>query len=267
MRYKSGEMVLLGQAGYPLGAIEKQVERLCVSLAFDNRDQPRIALRFLVTEALCGRVPQPAEIAAKLGRNDFLGGKDPFVRNAVNRLREKMETHYAKHAKPDEIHLSIPPEMYVVFAPRAESPMPYDAPPRVDIFEPAEMAEVYREVDVRGVIEELDPDLRVWLIVFASDQHFYPQYRVSRRTPLWGGKVFCGRMQWGETDGVVFSIQLVAAGIDGDLKFHSSINARDDGFGTQLPTDMKIIFTRKVVRRDIRPGGPTTDRLPPKTAR
>ncbi len=152
-----------------------------------------------------------------------------------------------------------------MLAPRSTATASGIALPSIaSILEPQEYDEVYRQTQMRGRIDSLDLDLRPWLVVLAADGYYYPQCRVSRRSPSWEHEVGIGRMPWGETDGVVFTILLVAVDTDGDFDFQSHMKRNDPLYSKSLPSDIKILDTRTVVRRDIRPGGPATDRLPPK---
>lgn len=226
-------------------------------LFFDG-EQARTLLPYLVSEALAGRVPSRAEIFRVLGRQGEYDPADPFVRTALTRLRDRMKKHYLKRDNSG-IRFEIPEGNSIVFAPRRNASAPDKAePPVAAILEPAEYEEVYGTVPVRGRIDELDLDLRPWLVVLALDGFYYPQSRVSRRSPSWESEVRCGRMEWGKTDGSEFVILLVAAAEDGDFKFQGDKEGRDLGFGTRLPTDVIVLDTRRVIRRDIRPGGPTT---------
>ena len=257
IRKDAEELVLLGQAGWPRAAILEQVERFRNSSAFDDGEQARALLGYLVDEALAGRVPSAPAVARVIGKLDYRS-TDPHVRKAMARLRERLEKYNARKRK-GEIPLEIPEGNYIVFAPRKTAASSnIVGPPIAAIIEPAEQEEVYGTVPVRGRIDELDPDLRPWLVVLASDGFYYPQSRVSRRSPSWESEVRCGRMEWGKTDGSEFVILLVAAAEDGDFKFQGDKEGRDLGFGTRLPTDVIVLDTRRVIRRDIRPGSPTT---------
>jgi len=255
------EWVLLGQAGYPAAAVLVQVERICNSAAFDGKERLRMLLAYLVEEALKGRVPKPEAIAQEFGSTS-----ESFARTNTGRVREKLELYYPhQHAKRGEIHLVILPQSYIVVAPRhIAAPSGVDIPASAYILEPADNSEVYARVPVRGRIDALDPDLRVWLVVLASDGFYYLQTRVSRRSPSFECHTRVGRIVWGSLDGVEFVIMLVAADIDADFEFQGNMKRCDDGFGTRLPADTQVLASVKVVRRDIRPGGPTTDRIPPK---
>jgi hypothetical protein len=149
-------------------------------------------------------------------------------------------------------------------APRTELPQSslVNIPVVASVLEPDERAEVYRRVLVRGRIDSLDPDARPWLIVLAPDNFYYPQCRVSRRSPFWEAPVTIGRVQWGETDGMEFEIVLAAANVDGDFAIEAYMRNHGDGYGTRLP-DTELIATRRVIRRDIRPESPTPDHVPP----
>jgi hypothetical protein len=259
-------LVLLGQAGWPEAAVNAHLKQICESEFFDDRDRPRELLKYLVNEAILGHLLYPENIARALGKPNF-GKGDAFVRAAMNRLRNRMEEYYAALPKKGGLRLVVPHGTYLVLATRNDSPsLAGNIPAMASILEPAEREEVYSRVAVRGRIDSLDPDARPWLIVLASDGFFYPQCRVSRRSPSWEYEVRIGRMQWGETDGVEFGIVLAAAGVDGDFDIEAYMKRNGDGYGTRLPADTAVIIKRSVIRRDIRPGGPTTDRLPPQAA-
>jgi hypothetical protein len=248
------QLVFLGQAGYPRDAVELQVTRLRKSPAFENRDQARKILHDLVEEALQGRLPDPRDVARRLGKTD-IATDDSYLRVGTNRLREKLEEHYAKYAEHDEIRLVIPEKQYAVLAPKnLTEAARYTGSCSAVILQPAEMAYVYQKELVSGRIDALDPDLRAWLVVFASDGFYYPQCRVSRRCPSWTCEVRLGRMHWGKTDGTAFDILLVAADADGDHEIYAYKKRCGDGFGTHLPTDVQVIATRRVVRMDRRSG-------------
>lgn len=258
---------MLGQAGWPEAVIKAHVQEMCSSPAFDDADQSRSILDYLVAEAFRGRLLYAEDIAnGPMNRLDF-GKGDPSVRVAMGRLRRRMENYYAALPKNRGIRLLIPNETYLVLAPRNGSPrLSADIPAIASILEPVERAEVYQRVIVRGRIDSLDPDSRPWLIVLASDAFYYPQCRVSRRSPSWEYEIRIGRMQWGETDGVEFGIVLAAAGVDGDFDLEAYMKRNGDGYGSRLPADTEVIASRSVIRRDIRPGGRETDRLPPQGA-
>jgi hypothetical protein len=245
------EIVLLGQAGWSKEAIDLQVARICSSRAFDNQELSRKLLRYLVAEALLGRVPHPPDIEANIKDKEKVSRG--YVRAAAFRLRRCLK-QYNREAKPTEIRLEVPDEEYFVLTPRnTEVLVDPDVTPSVRILEPPEKADVFKSVMVRGRIDALHPDLRAWLVVLASDGFYYPQCRVSRLSPSWSYEVRIGRMEWGKTDGVEFAILLVAADVDGDFEFHGALKARVDGFGTRLPADVRVLDSRRVIRRDIRP--------------
>lgn len=261
------KLVFLGQAGWPEEVIKSHVKEMCNSAAFDDGDQARILLPYLVGEALAGHFLDGEDIALELGKRDF-GKGDPFVRTAMQRLRRRMQNYYAAIPRQG-VRLVIPSETYLVMAPRfvaARTELPQSSvvniPVIASIVEPDERAEVYRRVMVRGRIDSLDPDLRPWLIVLAPDNFYYPQCRVSRRSPFWEAPVTIGRVQWGETDGMEFHIVLAAANVDGDYAMETFLKSHSDAYGTRLP-DADIIAMRRILRRDIRPESPTPDFLPP----
>ena len=247
------ELVLLGQAGYAKEEIQWQVEHLCASPPFEKQDLARQMLVYLVEEALAGRVPNAANVATKLGKRDF-GSGDSYVRAPKLRLLDGLEEHYARHARPDEIRLVIRKGSYIVFAPRKTVSAPgYAGRPSVSILQPSEREEVYRCVPVRGRIDMLDPDLRLWLVVLVTGSYF-PQCRVSRRSPSWEYEVRVGVVTWGAIDGQEFTIQLIAVDIEGDCILWNHLKTNGHAIPISfLPTDMHLLDTRRVVRRDIRP--------------
>jgi hypothetical protein len=256
-------LVFLGQAGWPEAVVRAHVKEMCESAAFHKRVQARHLVDYLVREALSGHLLYPEDVALTLGKRD-LDKRDPIVRTAMRRLRAGMKEFYATVSKKGGMRLVIPEETYLVLAPRNGSPQTsVNIATIAAILEPAEREEVYSRVVVRGRIDSLDPDARPWLVVLASDAYYYPQCRVTRRSASWEYEVRIGRMQWGETDGVEFKIMLVAAGRDGDFDIEAYVKRNGEGYGTRLPTDTEVVVTRTVIRRDMRPEGPTTDRLPP----
>lgn len=254
---------MLGQAGWPKAVVDAHIEKMCTSTAFYKGDQARNLLEYLVKQAFKGRLIYPEDVAAEaLGKLRF-DARAAIVRAAMLRLRGKMHDYYETFPRKHGLRLVIPEETYLVLAPPNDSPqLSVNIPAIASILEPVERAEVYQRVTVRGCIDSLDPDARPWLIVLAPDSFYYPQCRVSRRSPSWECEVRIGRVQWGETDGVEFDIMLAAANVDGDFDLEAYMKRKGDGYGKRLP-DTEVIATRRVIRRDIRPGGPTTDRLPP----
>jgi hypothetical protein len=256
------QLVLLGQAGIPEPDIRRHVEKLCHSPAFDDRDRARELLRYLVDEALAGRVPRPADIARKLGKINFNPGES-YVRSITGDLRNYLKEHYDAPAnaptKPDEIRLIIPKQQYFILAPRATGKTTARTPARSDshtvagILEPDDRAEVYQRVTVRGRIDALNLDLRPWLVVRTPCGDLYPQCFVSRNTPEWEHEVHIGLVQWGADEGAEYEINLVAANADGDAAFYQYLKSGRDGFGPLLPTDSIVLDSKRVTRRDIRP--------------
>lgn len=232
--------------------IEYQLMRLCEADSFFAQERPREILNYLVAEALAGRVPEAADVAAMLGRPNLEAG-DSYVRTSKNRLANRLEEYYSKRANPGEIRFAI--REYIVFANRKRTgpPVTYDGPPSVSILEPAENGDVDMRPTVRGTIDVLNPDLRVWLIVLAPDGFYYPQGRVSRRSRVFQTTVRIGTVEWGASDGTKFEILLVSADVDGDYRLHAYMERRGDGFGRELPLDVQVLAVRKVVRRDIQP--------------
>lgn len=251
-------LVLLGQAGIPEPDIRSQVDRLCYSPAFNDRDRARELLRYLVDEALEGRVPRPPEIASKLGKKDF-GPGDSYVRKIAERLRESLAEYYRAHAQPGEIRLELPDREYFMLAPKysgKKEPLRFHSSPSpagASILEPADGVEVYQRVAVKGHIHAFDPDLRAWLVVRTPCGDLYPQCRVNLSSPEWEHEVRIGRVQWESDEGAEYEINLVAANTDGDAAFYNYLKSGRDGFGPMLPSDATVLDTKRVTRRDIRP--------------
>ena len=127
-------------------------------------------------------MPDARKIAKHLGKLNYPPG-DGFSRVAMNRLRERIENYDKKPVKGD-IRLKVPNEQYLVVALRnMATSLSWDDAPIVSILEPADNSEVSVHVAVRGRIEGLDPDLRVWMVVLAPDGWYYLQSRVSLRSP------------------------------------------------------------------------------------
>jgi hypothetical protein len=252
------ELVLLGQAGIPEPDIMRQVETLCHSPAFDRKPRARELLRYLVGEALAGRVPRTTEIARRFGKLDFWPSES-YVRSLAGKLKRYLAAHYDAHAKPGEIRLVIPDREYFILAPRAtaraKAPIVArsgDSHPEARILEPADRAEVYYCVTARGRIDALSFDLRMWLVVGTPVGDNYPQCRVSRDSPEWEHEVRIGLLQWGSNEGAEYEIKLVAAAADGDAAFYNYLKSGRDGFGPLLPSDSRVLDARRVTRRDIR---------------
>ena len=242
------ELILLGQAGYSQTAVREQVERLCSSNALKRCR----LLKYLVEEALAGRIPKVADVAVVVAGPGSDSGQTN-ARTEKGRLAKELEAYYAQHH--DEIYLVIPDGDYAVFARKRKS-LPADGAPIASILEPADGTDAYARVTVRGVIEELDADLRLWLVVQVPDGSYYPQCRVSRRSSSWEHSVRVGRLQWRESEGFPFEILLVALDTDGDYDFDEYQKHYGDGFGMNLPRNAKILDTRQVIRRDHRPVKP-----------
>jgi hypothetical protein len=259
----SDDLVPLGQAGMEDEEVKAQVETLCHSAAFERQGNAKKLLRYLVPQSLAGKNPTPREIALKgLGRKNYYPG-DANVRNAADKLRKCLEKHYASaEAKPGEIRFYLPSETYIIHAPK--SPDVNNQSPRYSksrmvgvIVDPAEGAEVYHRLTVRGRIDALDADLRVWLVIEIPVGIYYPQCRVSRKSPEWESEVRIGFRLWGTDEGTEYVIHLVAADSDGDFHFYEYLKAARDGFGAVLPTDCLVLYSRRVTRCDLRPEAPT----------
>lgn len=267
MRYAklktSDDLVPLGQAGVEEDEVKAQVETLCHSPAFENQGNPKKLLRYLVPLSLAGKRPTPREIALKcFGRKHYDPG-DAHVRNTANKLRECLEEHYGSaEARPKEIRFCLPSLTYIIHAPKAQdvnSQSPRYSKSRMVgvIVDPAEGAEVHHRLKVRGRIDALDADLRVWLVIEIPVGIYYPQCRVSRKSPEWESEVRVGYRLWGTDEGTEYVIHLVAADSDGDFHFYEYLKAARDGFGAVLPTDCLVLYSRRVTRRDLRPEAPT----------
>lgn len=254
-------MVLLGQAGYLAADIRRQVKTLCHSTAFEGKKIQKELLEYLVEKALAGKVPRAVDIATELfGKEDLYPG-DSHVRGAAGLLRKCLAKHYASsEVQPGEIRLELPDQQYFILAPRAPAAVQEAAPlVRSDsriaasILEPADGAEVYQRLTVKGSIEALHPDLRAWLVVGTPVGDHYPQCRVSRSSPQFEHEVRIGRLQQGSDEGAEYVIHLVAADADGDSAFYNYLKSGRDGFGPMLPSDAIVLDSKRVTRRDIRP--------------
>jgi hypothetical protein len=253
------EMVPLSLADIPHGEIDKQLEKLCHSEALEGKRSEKRLLAYLVRESLAGNVKRlrVPEITKALFRRYDPG--DSRVRGDAGRLRGYLDVYYASsEAKPGEIRFTIPTRQYVVHAPKtsgvsAQSRARQQARPIASILEPANNADVYQRVLVRGRIDALDVDLRPWLVVRTPVGDLYPQCRVRRASPEWEEEVRIGLLQWGADEGAVYEINLVVADADGDAEFYQYLKSNRDGFGPLLPTDCAVLDARRVTRRDIRP--------------
>jgi len=136
-------LVLLGQAGIPEADINKQVEVLCASDAFDNRPRSRDLLDYLVREALAGRVPSQTDVAKLFGLKGLDSGESN-LRGITKQLRDSLAWHYKEFAEPGEIRLEFPERQYLILTPRptAKSGAP-PSPSSAEIpLEPEPSAEV-----------------------------------------------------------------------------------------------------------------------------
>lgn len=245
---KAEDFVSLGQSGIPVEDIRRQVETLCHSAALENQTNAKKLLRYLVNQAMNGKVPSADDIGRDVLGKRYFGFDDSQVRVETGKLRKRLDRHYASpEVQPEEIRFDIPRHQYGVFVLR-----PLRRPAAI-ILEPANNAEVYQRVTVRGRIDTLNPDLRAWLVVKVASGNFYPQCRVSRKSPEWEHEVRIGTAPWGSCEGLEFEIQLVAADTDGDFDFYENLKSGRDGFGFLLPSDVAVLDSRRVIRRDIRP--------------
>jgi hypothetical protein len=251
-------LVPLGQAGIKENQIEAQVETLCRSTAFENQKRCKTLLRYLWPLSLDGKEPSPREIALEgLGMQNFDPGS-ANVRNIANKLRDCLKEHYASaETNPREVRLVLPHQRYLLHVPKSQARELQPRLPSVSrvvsaILEPAENADVYQQVTVRGRIDALHPDLRVWLVVETPSGMYYPQCRVSRASPEWQYEIRVGYFERGSNDGIEFLIHLVAADYDGDFRLYECVKAGRDGYGSALPRDCSVLNSRAVTRRDIR---------------
>jgi hypothetical protein len=252
-------LVLLGQSGISEGAIEQQTEILNRSPAFEGTYRAKELLKYLVEEGLAGKVPRVADVARVVfGKEEFFHD-DAIARNTLSNLRERLEEHYAKHAKAGEIRLHIRPRKYIVFAPlRAgagnSSVLRRHAkvPPGNYIATPTDDAEVHQLTTISGRLDSLSLDIRAWLVTKIPTGVYYPACRVSRETPEWKHEVRLGLVKWGADEGTVYEVHLIAAGDDGDYQFYRYLKSGRDGLSSHMPSDCRLLDKKRFIRRDIR---------------
>lgn len=251
------DFVLLGMAGIPEAEIHAQVERFTRSPAFEGMQMPKQLLAYLVDAALAGKVPRAAEISKDVFQKELFPGESR-VRNGLAEVRRRLEAHYAHNAEPGEIRLYIRDREYIVFAPPGQpgrtrfQPTPERAHSGDAILEPEDDTQVHFRTPVRGRLDALSLDLRAWLVIKIPVGLYYPQCRVSRDAPEWEHEVRIGLAGWGTNEEAVYEINLVSAGSDGDSEFYQYVKSARDGFGFVLPSDCRILDTKRVIRRDIR---------------
>ena len=261
------DFVLLGMAGIPEAEIHAQVEKLTRSPAFESTQRPKQLLEYLVNKALEGKAPRASEIARDIFRKDELFNDDAIVRNTMNKVRDCLQTHYTQYAKAGEIRLHIRDREYLVLAPpRATSTtvsrlrLQPESALGDFISDPENDTQVHFRTTVRGQLTALSFDMRAWLVIKIPVGLYYPQCRISRDAPEWEHEVRVGLAGWGTNEDAVYEINLVSAGSDGDTEFYQYVKSARDGFGFVLPSDCRILDTKRVIRRDIRanePGKPS----------
>jgi hypothetical protein len=256
---KKIEFAILSQTGIPAADLRRQLDTLLHSETLEGMGSEKRLLDYAVNKSLAGKAPSVREITEALflkPREKYISGH-PRARKEAGKLRQHLNDHYKKKAKPGEIQFDIPPKQYGVFAPKAPTGnTQFPAPPAgaiASILEPAQNAEVHQRVTVRGRIDALHPDLRLWLVVETPVGDHYPQCWISRGTAEWENEVRIGRVQWASDEHAVYIIHLVAVGIEGDCAFYTYMKSGRDGFGPLLPNDCLLLDKKPVTRRDIRP--------------
>jgi len=123
-------------------AILAQLERVLASEAFRGATRSTTLLRFLVDEAVSGRIDRLKEYtlgAEGLGKgDDFDPRTDPIVRAEASRLRARLERYYAGEGRDDAVVIELHKGSYVPrFSPRTPSapatstdPTPASSPSR-----------------------------------------------------------------------------------------------------------------------------------------
>ena len=192
----------LAQAGLAKARVDAQLEKIRHSDTFAKKRAEKDLFKHLVEESWEGRVAglKAAQITTRVFGKSPLG--DSRVRGETGRLRDDLDQYYAKEAKRGEIRFAIPERQYVVYAARVTDSRPDWRPGKLAtgavarILEPGIDAEVHSTVVVRGRIESLHLDLRVWLVVKEPDGPLHPQCRVSRNAPDWEAVVRIGRLSF-----------------------------------------------------------------------
>jgi hypothetical protein len=91
-----------------------ELNRILASSVFSNSPRQSMLLRYIVENTL--RLPEGSRIKEGLILMDVFKRRDlafdPVVRNAVKRLREKLQIYYATEGKEDRILISIPRGSY-----------------------------------------------------------------------------------------------------------------------------------------------------------
>jgi hypothetical protein len=251
---KAGDLAPLSQAGIPKADIDRQLEKLCHSEAFEGRTSEKKLLRYLVRESLEGNLDllTQSQIAKAVFKKS---NSDSRTRKAAGRLRDFLSDYYgSSEAKPDEIRFSLPERRYVVHAPRASTARV--PPPKAKdgrILAPVDKTDVYQRVTVRGRTDNVDLDLRLWLIVRTPVGALYPQCLVTRNSATWEAEVRIGLVTLGADEGAIYEILLVAADRDGDIALELCRRTPEGSYGPTLPTDCRVLDSKQVTRRDFRP--------------
>jgi hypothetical protein len=250
----------LQRAGISHAEVESQLQKISHSKALEGKWAQKRLLEYLVRESLGGNLQRlrVAAICKTVFRRYSPG--DSRARKEAGYLRDSLDDYYASpEADPAEIRLSIPEGGYVVYAlvpPAAvirSRDREIDRPGRAFISEPANGSEVYSRVTFRGRIEGIDLDLRLWLVLATPAGVLYPQCRVKRNNqPDWQEEAGVGRPMWGTSENVEYAMHLVTADVDGDFAFHEFLKSGRDGFGHLMPSDCRLMDSKRYVRRDIR---------------
>jgi adenylate cyclase len=96
--------------------VERQLEKMLASPAFERASRPTRFLEFVVHRALHqpGDPVSEADIARVVyDRSDFDPRLDPIVRVDAARLRKRIREYYADHGKDDPIAIRLPQRGYV----------------------------------------------------------------------------------------------------------------------------------------------------------
>jgi hypothetical protein len=255
-------LVLLGQSGIPVGAIEQQIEIITRSPAFEGKYRTKELLQYLVEQAVAGKVPRVADVARAVFKKEQFFNDDAIVRNTLSKLRELLEEHYKEHAKAGEIQFHIRPREYLVFAPPRPTGNNSSTIRRQSngasenyISSPENNAEVHHLTTISGRLDALSLDTHAWLVTMIPNGVYYPACRVSRETLEWEHQVRLGLGRWGTDEGTVYEVHLIAAGDDGDYQFYRYLKSGRDGFSSHMPTDCRLLDKKRFIRRDNRPDG------------
>ena len=118
-----------------------QLERILTSAVFVDAQRARSFLRFIVARTLDGRTSEIKEstIAIEvLGRSPSFDSKtDPIVRVEAARLRDRLRDYYDRHARADDVFISVPKGAYVPQFVEREPQTPLQNVLRLSILPPA----------------------------------------------------------------------------------------------------------------------------------